>query len=250
MRIALFCATFLALPLWSQSASKIEDSFFQQDPKTVMTLCIDKVRALHSKNPRLLAEWGRIHLALGERKQAEEDFQQAVKLGPKDSETHRLIALAWLHQGEKGLALEAHKAMLAANPKDDDTFADAAMDLLDAGHITEARAMMESTWVSNRKNESKFREFALAWVALNQPEDAATWMERARASDPKDWDKDWGKNLAFGRAAYQHRMDALAAKWMARAIAADPREEHVWNDIATLFAERLESSKSPKIPQP
>ena len=163
-------------------------------------------------------------------------------MGSKDADTFRLIALAWLRFGDNTNAMVALQDMEKANFKADDVFADAAKDLLDHGYLAEAKTLMEKAWKVKPKNDSICKDFAFAMVNLDLQEDADLWMERARAADPKDWAKDWGNCLAFARAAHQHHMRDLAAKWFVRAITARPKKEHVWTDIATMFAEQQETA--------
>lgn len=191
--------SLLVLPVTAQVPAAFDEAFFKGDPKAIMVACADKARVIKPNDSRLLAEFGRSYLAAGDVSRAEEAFARAVASDPKDGETHRLIAVAWLKQGKKAEALKALDDLQRMDPKAKNAFARAAVNLLDAGAAAEAEALMEKAW----------------------------------QLDPKDW-----QNCAdYVRAAVRVKKPDLVARWAARTVAARPKEERMWNELALAFAD-------------
>lgn len=99
----------LALACCVMSAQ--DASFFQGDPKEVMIHAADKAWVRAPRNSRLLARWGQVYLAGGQRERAEDAFKRALREGGDDPATHALVALAWFQNGFKPEALVVYKAM-------------------------------------------------------------------------------------------------------------------------------------------
>jgi tetratricopeptide (TPR) repeat protein len=191
--------SLLALPLSAQLPAAFDEAFFKGDPKAIMVACADKARVIKPNDSRLLAEFGRAYLAAGDAGRAEDAFTRAVASDPKDAETYRLIAFAWLRHGRKPQALKALEDMQRMDPKAKNAFTKAAVNLLDAGAAAEAEALMEKAW----------------------------------QLDPKDW-----QNCAdYVRAAVRVKKPELAARWAARTVTARPKEERMWNELALAFAD-------------
>lgn len=150
MRIPM--AMLLAVSLLrAQPADK--QGLFQQDPQAIMRICAEQARKLDPKDSRLLAKCGRVCLAGGDRAQAEEAFRLALLDDPKDAETHRLIALAWLKAGFQAEALQSFNAMVKFGSADRKALGKAAVNLMDAGLPVDAERMMIRSILSNKKFE-------------------------------------------------------------------------------------------------
>ena len=198
MRHACLSAV-LSTAAFAQAPAGYDEAFFKGDPKAIMVACADKARVIKPNDSRLLAEFGRAYLAAGDTGRAEEAFKRAAASDPKDGETYRLIALAWLRHGRRPEALKSIEEMQRMDPKAKNAFCKAAVNLLDAGSASEADALMQKAW----------------------------------QLDPKDW-----QNCAeFARAAVRAKQTDLAARWCARTVAARPKEERMWNELALVFAD-------------
>lgn len=288
MRLALIAG--LVLPLVAQDAPPEPGGakFFSQDPQIIMKVCAEKARALNPTAPRILAELGRVQLALGDEARGRETLKYAADLAPKDGDTFRLIGLAWLKFGHKDEAMKAYEEMMRRDPRDQGNLADAGTDLLECGHIEDAKAFMERAWKMGPKDRSMLTGLAMVLLEAGFRADALTYMERAFQADPKEentcetfamalldrgdaegadlwldrfyaadrreFTKEWIKCLRIARKAQQKGLLAVANKWFERACIAKPKEEHVWMDIATMLAESMEARKklgsSPSTPIP
>jgi len=196
MRACVLALTCCALG--AQSPPGLDPSFFKGDPKTVMIHAADKAWVRAPRDSRLLARWGQVYLAGGDRERAEDAFKRALREGAGDPATHALIALAWLQNGFKKEALAAY----ATVPKDSASSAE---------------------WLA--RLGVRFLEVDLEPQALEA-------MEAAHRLNPKDWQA----SLEFGRAAVKTQRWELAGTWFYRAVQVRPRDEEVWTQIALAYA--------------
>jgi len=202
MRTA-FLLTALAAVLSAQGAPGLDPAFFTRDPKAIMVACADKARAAQPRDSRMLAEFGRIYLAAGQRDRALDAFKRAEDLGRADAGTHALIARAWLHHGDKAAALASAKRMADLAPKTKTLLARAGVDFMKAGYA----------------------------------EDAAAFMERAYKVD----NTDWRMTLDFGQAALKAGLPEAAAHWFRRTLTGRTDEEQVWKAVGLAYAEAAPS---------
>lgn len=210
-------------------------AFFQQDPKVVMMACAEKARSIEKKDSRMLAEYGRVYLLAGDRKQAEEAFRLGIKADPKDAETHRLIGYAWLMAGFKAEAIEAFVRMQEADPKAKGAFGKAAVNLVDAGFVEEGELLMLKAvkmdvpygapkgWAPPPPSVINGQSSGMGWVPTSE------FLKHAIFDG---WD-----SLRFARAALRMKRPDMAARWLQRAAEAKPKEERIWNGIAMALAD-------------
>ena len=119
---------------------------FDHDPRTIMVSCADKARAEHPGDSRMLADFGRIYLAAGERERALEAFRRAARIGARDATTHSLIARAWLADGAKAEAVAAAKAAADLEPRDKALLRSLGLQFSDAGYPEEGGRFMEQAY--------------------------------------------------------------------------------------------------------
>lgn len=192
------CAPFLiCCALAAQSDPQPEASFFKGDPKVIMVHAADKARVRDPRNGQLLARWGQVYLAAGDRSRAEDAFGRALR-EDGDAGTHALITLAWLQNGYKKEALAAFKAM----PKDSAFCAE---------------------WLA--RVARRFLEADLEAEAIQA-------METAHRLTPSDWEA----CVEFGRSAVTTKRLELAGTWFFHAVQTRPRDKEVWTRIALAYA--------------
>lgn len=181
MRIHL--VSLMCLPLLAQMPKDLGPAFFSRDPKLVMVECADIARSREGKDSRMLAKYGHVYLAAGDRAKAEEAFALALKDDSKDGTTRYLIGLAWLRNGFKSEAVNSFSKI----PPDKNDLAKAACRLAEARMVAEAEAMMTTAWNLDREDWENCSEFAKAALLNDLPELAATWFKRTLEAAPKDW---------------------------------------------------------------
>lgn len=191
----------LLLPvlLLGQLTPGLDPAFFQRDAKAIMVACADKARAGKPRDSRMLAEFGRIYLAAGQRDRALDAFQRAASLGAKDATTHALIAQAWLAQGDLAAALAAARRMAGLAPSDRALLARAGTDFATAGHLAEG----------------------------------GEFMAKAYQADPTDW----RMTTEFGKACLRGGDPAAAALWFRRTLNGHALDDQVWTAVGLAYAE-------------
>jgi tetratricopeptide (TPR) repeat protein len=198
MKLALPVLLAPAL-LLAQTTPGLDPAFFNRDPKVVMVGCADKARAASPKDSRMLADFGRIYLAAGERERALDAFKRAAAMGRKDATTHALIARAWLQQSDLPAALAAARTMAELGPRNRTLLARAGVDFSVAGHRAEGQ------------------EF----------------MAKAYKLDPTDWQM----TVDFGRACLKGKDLEGAALWFRRTLTGRTDEDQVWKAVGLAYAE-------------
>jgi len=152
MRIHLLPFIVLA----SLGAQVPDASFFLGAPEKVAPFCLEKAFARKPKSVEILAGFGQLQLALGDRKKADEWFSRAERLEANDAETYRLIAQACLRAGIRDqVPALAGKAKDRA-PGDAGDLADFAIVLLDSGFPIEARALMDQAFKAAPRRSGNF----------------------------------------------------------------------------------------------
>ena len=185
--------------LLAQATPGLDPAFFLKDPKAIMVACADKARAASPKDSRMLADFGRIYLAAGERERALDAFKRAAAVGKRDATTHALIARAWLEQGDTAAALAAARAMAELGPRNRALLARTGTDFCAAGHRAEGH------------------EF----------------MERAYKLDPTDWQM----TVDFGKACLKGKDLEGATLWFRRTLTGRTEEDQVWKAVGLAYAE-------------
>lgn len=167
----------------------------------------------------MLAEYGLVYLLAGDRKRAEDAFQRGIAGDPKDGETYRIIAHAWLMAGQAKEALEAMDQMQKVDPKATSVFAKAGVDLVEHGFIQEGQALMLKSMDLT----------AAARDAYQKPALFGTYDFNSEALDAE-------QAVRFGRAFLRAKHQDEAAWWFHKAVEKKPKEEKVWNAIALALA--------------
>lgn len=185
MRVLLSLS--LALPLMAQVPAKTRVDFFERESKALMLDCVKAARSLEPEHSRMLAKYGQVYLAAGDRHMAEEVFALALKSDPKDSKTRLLIGLAWIRNGFKAEAAEAFQKIPVDHKND---LAAAARFLVEAGQITEGEDFMEMAWKLDREDSDNCLAFAKTALSGGHVELAGRWFKRTTEAAPLDW-KAW-----------------------------------------------------------
>ena len=201
LKRALSWIALATLPLGAQVPPLPDATFFSQPPRSLMRLCGDEAVRLAPRDALLLAAYGEVLLAAGDRVRAEEVFAMATQRRPDDYRTLRLIGRAWLSQGYSREGLATYTLLLSA----------------DGGYVS-------------RKN--RLCNAAVDLVSFGETRVAAEYMEQSYRLDKGDANN----FLEFGRAALLRGERELAATYFARAAKADPKEADTWLDIADAYA--------------
>jgi tetratricopeptide (TPR) repeat protein len=172
-------ALLAAAGLRAQGDPGLDPGFFDHDPRTIMVSCADKARAEHPGDSRMLADFGRIYLAAGERERALEAFRRAARIGARDATTHSLIARAWLADGAKAEAVAEAKAAADLEPRDKALLRSLGLQFSDAGYPEEGGRFMEQAYALEPSNRELAVEFGRACLRARQPDRAAVWFRRA-----------------------------------------------------------------------
>src|SRR5512133_45530 len=212
MRIHLLPFIVLA-PLGAQIP---DASFFLGPPEKVALFCLEKALARKPKSVEILASFGELQLALGDRKKADEWFSRAERLEANDAETYRLIAQACLRADIRDqVPALAGKAKDRA-PGDTGDLADFAIVLLDSGFPAEARALMDQALKAGPRRSGNFIEFGAALLRAGCPDEAGTWFDRALAVNSTKVGTH--KDIALAYADHARKADLPGVK--ARMLAA------------------------------
>lgn len=221
--------------------------------------------ALRGGAPELLAERGRLELLCGDRAKGEDALKTALEIGATRGEVYRLVALAWLTDGQPEKAFAVHERMLQATPKADDPIAHAAVDLVQAGFPEKADAMMEVAFKLDPRDWDELMYFAVAAADARQTALSVKWFGRIRGMDDGDakqdaWPqaerllgagrveeaaalvdqilkarpRDWEFALAVARAAALAGNKPLTKAWCARALASSGSQPELLVELALL----------------
>lgn len=170
------------------------------------------------KDSEAMAARARIHLAAGQRAEAEALFLAIMKSKEIHAEAFQLIGQAWLRAGFEAEAFRAYEVLPSArgeggvvgfgsrgtdasgrswgplvsvdlsliNKKR--ALSDAAVDLVAAGHFDKALPLMEEVFLSDAKDQNELAKFGRMALEAGRREEAARFFHKAIQADPKDWE--------------------------------------------------------------
>ena len=171
------------------------------------------------KDNEAMAAHARIHLAAGQRPEAEALFLAIMKSKEVHAESFQLIGQAWLRAGFQAEAFRAYEVLPSArgdgsvvgfgswgtdasglhswgplvtvdlsriNKKR--ALSGAAEDLAAAGHFDKALPLMEEVFLSDAKDQNELAKFGRMALEAGRREDAARFFQKAIQADPKDWE--------------------------------------------------------------
>ncbi|HJV90430.1 MAG TPA: tetratricopeptide repeat protein [Holophagaceae bacterium] len=231
----------LAVTLVAQAPT---EALFLGDPAAVARTCADRALALKAGKEEFHVLRGQALAAEGRRAEAEAAFTQALRLAPRDMDTHAGIARGYLRLGDRRAAQAALDAVVATRPKSPvpcrlaaqiwrevgdlgpvrplaekalqlapqapAAAAEFAVDLLDMGFAKEAFALMEVVQPLAPKNWEVRASFGAACLRAHRPKDAETWFQRAILAYPREVDS--RKAMVHAYVEFGTREDCLAAR--------------------------------------
>ncbi len=173
-----------AIPaLIAQAPDKPDESFFKGDIAQVMTACAERAATIKPRDPRVLAQVGRIHLLNHDQVKAETYFNRALA---GDGETYRWMGQAWLECGKTEKGLQALTQVPQRGWQAKNTQRDAAITLMDAGFPKEAESVMKAAFAVDRYDWQNVTAFGRACLRQKHQDMAAEWFALIMANRRKE----------------------------------------------------------------
>ncbi len=172
-------ALLAAAGLRAQGDPGLDPGFFDHDPRTIMVSCADKARAEHPGDSRMLADFGRIYLAAGERERALEAFRRAARIGAPGRHHAQPDRQGLAGRWSKGRGGGRSQGGGRPGPKDKALLRSLGLQFSDAGYPEEGGRFMERAYALEPSNRELAVEFGRACLRARQPDRAAVWFRRA-----------------------------------------------------------------------
>jgi Flp pilus assembly protein TadD len=164
-----------------------------------------------------MAAHARVHLAAGQRAEAEALFLKIMQSKEVKAGAFQLIGQAWLRAGFTAEAFRAYEVLPSARGKGGPlglgaqpvpltgiwrpvvtvdlskinrkrALSDSAVDLCGAGHFDQALPLMEEVLLSDADDQNELAKFGRLALEAGHPEEAARFFHKAILADPKDWE--------------------------------------------------------------
>ena len=146
----------------------------------------DQAVRLDPKNPDVYAVRGMAWEAKGDFERALADFDQAIGLDPKNTEAYTVRGMAWQTKGDLDRAIADYDQTIRIDPKDTRTYTVRGVAWAGKGDLDRAIADYDQAIRLDPKNAAVYDNRGIAWAAKGDPERAIADYDQAIRLAPKN----------------------------------------------------------------
>jgi lipoprotein NlpI len=146
----------------------------------------DQAVRLDPKNPDVYALRGMAWEAKGDFERALADFDQAIGLDPKNAEAYAVRGVAWAAKGDLDRAIADYDQTIRLDPKDTRAYAVRGVAWAAKGDLDRAIADYDQAIRLDQKNDAVYDNRGIAWAAKGDPDRAIADYDQAIRLAPKN----------------------------------------------------------------